>query len=79
MEAIRRLRLLELANQSRLQALRAGLASIVPIQLMTVMSPFDMELRTCGLPKVDIEFLKVSITLDNARYTFYCFAPKYNL
>ena len=62
-EAIRRLRLLELTNPSRLQALKAGLASILPLQLMTIMSPYDVELRTCGLPYVDIEFLKASFYL----------------
>ena len=30
---------------------------------MTIMSPFDVELRTCGLPHVDIEFLKVKLNL----------------
>ena len=46
-------------NKPRIQALQAGLATIIPLQLLTVMSPLDLELRTCGLPFVNIEFLKV--------------------
>lgn len=40
--------------------MRAGLGSIVPLQLLTTLSPLEMELRTCGLPYINLEFLKVS-------------------
>ncbi|XP_022104608.1 probable E3 ubiquitin-protein ligase HECTD4 isoform X2 [Acanthaster planci] len=56
--AIRDLRLRELASPERMLAVRCGLASVVPIQLLCMMTPFDMELRTCGLPTVDLDFLK---------------------
>lgn len=40
--------------------MRAGLGSIIPLQLLTTLSPLEMELRTCGLPYINLEFLKVS-------------------
>lgn len=40
--------------------MRAGLGSIIPLQLLTMLSPLEMELRTCGLPYINLEFLKVS-------------------
>lgn len=39
--------------------MRAGLGSIIPLQLFTTLSPLEMELRTCGLPYINLEFLKV--------------------
>ncbi|XP_053376532.1 probable E3 ubiquitin-protein ligase HECTD4 [Mercenaria mercenaria] len=56
--AIRELRTKELLNRRRIQALRSGLATIIPLQLLVIMSPADLEMRTCGLPYVNIEFLK---------------------
>lgn len=58
--AIRSLRLRELQNDECVTAVRAGLGSIIPLQLLTVLSPLEMELRTCGLPYINLEFLKVS-------------------
>lgn len=40
-------------------AVRAGLASIIPLQVLTLLTPLEMELRTCGLPYINLEFLKV--------------------
>lgn len=57
--AIRSLRLRELQNMECVTAVRAGLGSIIPLQLLTTLSPLEMELRTCGLPYVNLEFLKV--------------------
>uniref|UniRef100_A0A452TXS8 HECT domain E3 ubiquitin protein ligase 4 n=1 Tax=Ursus maritimus TaxID=29073 RepID=A0A452TXS8_URSMA len=39
-------------------AVRAGLGAIIPLQLLTTLSPLEMELRTCGLPYINLEFLK---------------------
>lgn len=39
--------------------MRAGLGAIIPLQLLTTLSPLEMELRTCGLPYINLEFLKV--------------------
>ena len=49
----------ELHSEERMLAVRCGLASIVPIQLVTMMTPVDMEIRMCGMPTVDLNFLKV--------------------
>lgn len=54
----------ELQNDECTTAVRAGLGSIVPLQLLTTLSPLEMELRTCGLPYINLEFLKVSAGLD---------------
>ncbi|XP_032954347.1 probable E3 ubiquitin-protein ligase HECTD4 isoform X6 [Rhinolophus ferrumequinum] len=56
--AIRSLRLRELQNDECVTAVRAGLGSIIPLQLLTTLSPLEMELRTCGLPYISLEFLK---------------------
>lgn len=58
-EAIRELRLMELRCESRMAAVRCGLSSVVPLHVLMVMTPLDMEIRTCGLPSVDLGFLKV--------------------
>lgn len=57
--AVRNLRLRELQNVECMTAVRAGLSSIIPLQLLTMLTPLEMELRTCGLPYINLEFLKV--------------------
>lgn len=57
-DKIRRLRIQELTCCERMEALKAGLASVIPIQLLTLMTPANMELRVCGLPYIDLDFLK---------------------
>lgn len=57
---VRSLRLRELQNVECMTAVRAGLGSIIPLQLLTMLSPLEMELRTCGLPYINLEFLKVN-------------------
>ncbi|KAF6729287.1 putative E3 ubiquitin-protein ligase HECTD4 [Oryzias melastigma] len=56
--AVRSLRLRELQNLECMTAVRAGLGSIIPMQLLTMLSPLEIELRTCGLPYINLEFLK---------------------
>ncbi|MEQ2307233.1 putative E3 ubiquitin-protein ligase HTD4 [Ameca splendens] len=56
--AVRSLRLRELENVECMTAVRAGLGSIIPLQLLTMLSPLEIELRTCGLPYINLEFLK---------------------
>lgn len=60
--AIRNLRVHELQNPDCMTAVRAGLGSIIPLQLLTTLTPLEMELRTCGLPYINLEFLKVPST-----------------
>ena len=49
----------ELRCEERMVALRAGMASVTPVQLLPLMTAYDIELRTCGLPEVDLDFLRV--------------------
>ncbi len=49
----------ELACSERVSALRAGMASVIPVQMLPLMSPWDADLRICGLPEVNLDFLKV--------------------
>uniref|UniRef100_H3AM67 HECT domain-containing protein n=1 Tax=Latimeria chalumnae TaxID=7897 RepID=H3AM67_LATCH len=56
--AIRNLRLREMQNFDCMTAVRAGLGTIIPLQLLTTLTPLEMELRTCGLPYISLEFLK---------------------
>ncbi|MBN3309272.1 HECD4 ligase, partial [Amia calva] len=56
--AIRSLRMRELLNMECMVAVRAGLGSIIPLQLLTTLTALEMELRTCGLPYINLEFLK---------------------
>lgn len=58
-QAIRDLRMKELRCESRMAAVRCGLSSVVPLHVLTVMTPLDMEIRTCGQPSLDLGFLKV--------------------
>ena len=46
-------------SEERMLAVRCSLARIVPIQLVTMMTPEDMEIIMCGMPTVDLKFLKV--------------------
>ncbi|XP_043924358.1 probable E3 ubiquitin-protein ligase HECTD4 isoform X2 [Protopterus annectens] len=56
--AVKNLRLQEMQNVECMTAVLAGLGSIIPLQLTTVLTPLEMELRTCGLPYINLEFLK---------------------
>ncbi|OWF52164.1 E3 ubiquitin-protein ligase HECTD4 [Mizuhopecten yessoensis] len=58
LDAIRSLRSQELQCDERVLALHCGLASLIPIQLLSLLSPLDTEIRTCGIPVVDLDFLK---------------------
>ncbi|XP_028827058.1 probable E3 ubiquitin-protein ligase HECTD4 isoform X2 [Denticeps clupeoides] len=56
--AVKELRLRELQNVECMTSVRAGLGSVIPLQLLTMFSPLEVELRTCGLPYINLEFLK---------------------
>ena len=57
--AVRELRLQELACCERIKAVRCGLASVIPLELLGLLTAEDLDLRLCGLPQVDLEYLKV--------------------
>lgn len=51
-------RLEELSNDTGFAAIREGLRSVVPIEVLQVLSWQAMELRVCGVPDVDLNFLR---------------------
>jgi E3 ubiquitin-protein ligase HECTD4 len=56
---VRQLRLREWEARERTVALRAGLATTAPLGvILHLFSPEDLELRVCGLPHVDLKFLR---------------------
>ena len=57
-DCIRELRLRELHCRERMRCLKAGMASIIPIQTLCLFTPADIQMRLCGLPKVNLDFLK---------------------
>ena len=59
MRNVREFRLRELACEHRMTAVRCGLASVIPLQLLSILTAQDLDLRVCGLPDVDLEYLKV--------------------
>ncbi|XP_048583049.1 probable E3 ubiquitin-protein ligase HECTD4 isoform X2 [Nematostella vectensis] len=61
-DAIRALRLSELRCEARIAAVQCGLYSVVPLHVLAVLSPADLETRMCGIPTVDLDFLKAHTT-----------------
>ena len=51
----------ELMCHERMTALRAGMASVIPIQMLPVLSAMDADVRICGLPEINLDFLMVGI------------------
>jgi len=58
-EAVRESRLKELACGSLMSAIKCGLASVIPLQLLSVLTSQDLALRVCGKPDINLEYLKV--------------------
>ena len=58
-DTIRHLRMTELRCATRVRTLQAGISSVLPLQLFSLMTPADAKLRTPGLPTIDLNFLKV--------------------
>jgi hypothetical protein len=52
-------------DRIQLQALRRGLSTVVPIQLIRLWSWRDLQERVCGVPEVDLENLKRHTTYKN--------------
>jgi len=55
-DAVVALRLDEFATQ--MQAVRAGLVSVVPKRLLSLLTPTELESLVCGSPELDLELLK---------------------
>lgn len=60
---VREYRLQELVCENRVLAIKSGLASVVPLHVLTILNPRDLEMRVCGIPNVDVDFLKVGTFL----------------
>ena len=58
-DAVRSHRLKELTSEARMKAIRCGFASVIPLQILKVLTVEDLDLRVCGIPQIDLEYLKV--------------------
>ena len=65
-EAVRKARLEELACRPLMSAVQCGLASVIPLQLISVLTPQDLNLRVCGKLSIDLEYLKVERDVGRA-------------
>lgn len=59
-EGVRDLRVRELSCDHRMTRVRCGLASVVPLQLLNILTPTDLDLRVCGVPDINLDYLRVS-------------------
>jgi E3 ubiquitin-protein ligase HECTD4 len=57
-ELVKGLRYSELASRERITAIRCGMASIIPIQLLHLLTPRHIQLRTCGHSEINLVYLK---------------------
>ena len=67
---MRALRLRELSCDHRVTSVRCGLASVVPLQLLNILTPTDLDLRVCGIPDINLDYLRVSPGLFTALFVF---------
>ena len=44
-----------------MKAIHCGFASVIPLQILKVFTIEDLDLRVCGIPYIDLEYLKVLI------------------
>ena len=65
-EALRQFRQKELACPLLMNAVRCGVASVIPVQLLSLLTAEDLSLRVCGLPIIDLDYLKVRVLLSRA-------------
>ena len=64
---LREKRIEELASKERISAVKCGLATIIPLEVLSVFSEEDLDLRVCGIPEVDLDYLKVDTYMTNDR------------
>ena len=70
-KAVLEFRLGELSCEPRMRAIRTGLATVVPVHILTILNPSDLEIRTCGIPNVDLDFLRVSIFCSGVQSIYF--------
>ena len=75
-EAVRSYRLKELASEARVKAILCGFASVIPLQILKVFTIADLDLRVCGIPHIDLEYLKVhfQIFIADMMMSLCCFS-----
>lgn len=56
---VRQARLNELACKRRVELIRVGLSAVVPLECLQLLTPEDLALRMCGMPYINVDFLKV--------------------
>lgn len=56
---VREARLTELACRRRVDLIRVGLSAVVPLECLQLLTPDDLALRMCGVPYINVDFLKV--------------------
>ena len=59
MRLIRDSRLQELACEAKMGVVQCGMAFVIPLQLINILTAQDLDLRVCGLPDINLEYLKV--------------------
>lgn len=70
---LREKRIEELASKERISAIKCGLATIIPLEVLSVFSEEDLDLRVCGIPEVDLDYLKVCIMVGVLSYYCMCY------
>ena len=66
-DAVLALRLHEFSEQ--MQAVRDGLAAVVPKRLLSLLTPTELESLVCGSPELDLELLKKHTRYQNCKVT----------
>lgn len=69
---LREKRIEELASEERISAVKCGLATIIPLEVLSVFSEEDLDLRVCGIPEVDLDYLKVYYVLHGGVLSSLC-------
>ena len=79
MRLLREKRIEELASKERIAAVKCGLATIIPLEVLSVFSEEDLDLRVCGIPEVDLDYLKVDVWDIVVAYYCMCYVYRYTL
>ena len=58
-EAVRQFKLQELESRDRMRAVKCGIGSVIPLETLSIFTASDLDLRVCGIPDVDLKYLKV--------------------
>ena len=42
-----------------MRAVKCGIGSVIPLETLSIFTASDLDLRVCGIPDVDLKYLKV--------------------